>query len=345
MGQGSSYGRLLVLQQEGQLHLKNAQLSKEVSDRLRTWQEDGAPLGLSSEMFGALLGLQGGSDLATSVFRSFDTDSNQKVDAFEVLSASIMLASGSLEDKIEALFSIFDFSGTGRLNFDEVNILLASFCRGLSKVCGTPAQTDTDIVQATRQSFDCHNLPYDKQITKEQLKRWIRHDVEAASILDNFHKASSTSELEERFSAMEQQQAEIFQKASEGAADASLDALVAGGAFKQSLGNPSDDVFRGVLKLMVNADNTTITASRFVAVARAWNAFEVLDASQRRELPPEDVPTLKWLCQAERQGFPEGLAGAPLQELCKSMNLPSEGSISWSQWVSCASDASPPFGT
>jgi len=327
MGQGSSYGRLLVLQQEGQLHLKNAQLSKEVSDRLRTWQEDGAPLGLSSEMFGALLGLQGGSDLATSVFRSFDTDSNQKVDAFE------------------ALFSIFDFSGTGRLNFDEVNILLASFCRGLSKVCGTPAQTDTDIVQATRQSFDCHNLPYDKQITKEQLKRWIRHDVEAASILDNFHKASSTSELEERFSAMEQQQAEIFQKASEGAADASLDALVAGGAFKQSLGNPSDDVFRGVLKLMVNADNTTITASRFVAVARAWNAFEVLDASQRRELPPEDVPTLKWLCQAERQGFPEGLAGAPLQELCKSMNLPSEGSISWSQWVSCASDASPPFGT
>merc|ERR1712080_45357 len=67
-----------------QLHFKMANVNLEVAEVVSGWIEDGAHLGLTLEMFSHVLALQ---EQAKPFFDTFDTDKNQKVDAFEILSA------------------------------------------------------------------------------------------------------------------------------------------------------------------------------------------------------------------------------------------------------------------
>jgi len=197
----------VVLTDEVQLHFKGQRVNKEVAELLKGWFEEGAPLGLTPEVLEQVMRLQG---RARPFFETFDTDGNGKVDAFEVLAAFIILASGTVDEKIEAVFPVFDFSAAGRLNFDEANILVHSVYRGLQKVCKTTPVDDEAIIEVCRQMFDSHNLPYDRQITKEQVKRWLRSDFEAAAFIDVFHRSYSLVEVEASLAEREQRQAAVF---------------------------------------------------------------------------------------------------------------------------------------
>merc|ERR1719262_570175 len=148
---------------------------------------------------------------AEEYFKIFDTDRNKKVDAFEALCVLIVLAQGSWEAKVDTLFPVFDFSSSGRLNFDEANIMLQSICRGLSKVCKTPMVDDNTLLKVCRQMFDAHNIRYDDTISKEQFRRWLKTgSVEAAKFLDIFQNSYSLMDLEAAIAEREQNQAAVF---------------------------------------------------------------------------------------------------------------------------------------
>jgi Ca2+-binding EF-hand superfamily protein len=134
----------VVLQEDVQLHFKAATV-KEVEEVVHNWFEEGAVLGLTEDGFKKTLSLHSN---ATKFFQRFDTDSNKKVDAFEVLAALIVLANGTINDKIDTLFPVFDFSSCGYLNFDEMNILVHSTYRGLQKLNSTLEVGDIDVSAA-----------------------------------------------------------------------------------------------------------------------------------------------------------------------------------------------------
>mmetsp|Transcript_20754 Transcript_20754/g.37769 ORF Transcript_20754/g.37769 Transcript_20754/m.37769 type:complete len:194 (-) Transcript_20754:22-603(-) len=187
MGQGAPK---MSSASEQQMHLRS--LTKDaVAETVKLWFEDGAPLGLDMEGFAAATSLP--SSMTSAFFDIFDTDHNQKVDALEVLSAMVLLASGSLEEKADVILPIFDFSGVGHMSFDEANILLHSACRGLHKVCSLDSLEDDVVVKSCQQLFDSYNVPYNKTITNDQIKRWLRSDVDVASYLDCFQKSSGPS--------------------------------------------------------------------------------------------------------------------------------------------------------
>jgi hypothetical protein len=300
MGSASSRTSRAVLKSPEQLTFKAAHVKKGVAEVVKLWFEEGAPLGLTAEIFQQFLA-PGARPHHEALFHLFDTDQNHKVDAFEVLSAAILLADGTTDEKFEALFPLFDFSGTGRLNFDEVNILAQSVDTGLSKVCQTSSMSDQELVQACRQMFDAHNLPYDKHITREQVRRWLRSDVEAVSFVESFHKACVLPEIEAALKEQERAQAAIFAQITGGQVDSMpVEVLLRSQDFRHSLANPSDDALRGFVGAMLRPeDGREVHLERYAEATRAWSTFTALGPSARDEVDAKDLALLLWLWRRE----------------------------------------------
>lgn len=327
--------RLVVLQTEEQLHFRALRVQKEVADVIQLWQEEGCPLGLTVELFTLVLGLARRRAFASGLFSIFDTDRNQKVDAFEVLSVVALLSEGQLDRKIEIIFSVFDFAGTERLSFDEVNILQASVCRGLAKICGLPAEEDQVVMDASRQCYDAHNLPYDKEVTKEQLKRWLRHDVEMSSFLDTFQHARSLVGLSEALAEFEDAQAAAFaQHCPDGDSAVPQAALLGSPGLRSSLGSPSEEAVHGLLQAMAGDGGApTIDVARFAEGTRAWNAFCILDVGGEASLEAERFPLLRWLSQPERQGRLEQVPKGEMDARLLKSGLPKGDMITRDDWI------------
>jgi hypothetical protein len=285
------------LSSELQLHFKKASLNPDVAEVVSGWFGDGAPLGLTLEMFSHVLALQ--KD-ARPFFIVFDTDRNQKVDAFELLSAFTILSTGELDDKIEVIFSIFDFAGSGHLNFDETNILVHSVYRGLRKVCFTDAVDENEIVEICRRLFDSCNVPYDKHITKEQMRRWLRADVEVASFINLFHTSLVTSEVEADLAGRQQIQLEAFSNLRGPPSAASIKELLQNQAFSASLGSCSDearlrlvDLLWTTIEIKSAATYTDPPVVNDVRKAlRAWNVFSIWDSDAEGEVDAKELPNL-----------------------------------------------------
>mmetsp|Transcript_157923 Transcript_157923/g.287768 ORF Transcript_157923/g.287768 Transcript_157923/m.287768 type:complete len:335 (+) Transcript_157923:39-1043(+) len=321
----------VVLQNELQLHLKGARVKKDVAEIVKAWFEDGAPLGLTKEMFEQVFRLQG-RPVAT-FFNTFDTDGNRKVDAFEAFAVTIILANGTVDEKIESIFPIFDFSGQGRLNFDETNILVHSVYRGLQKVCGTAPVEDAAIIEVCQQLFDAHNLPYDKQVTKEQVKRWLRNDIEASKFIDVFHNGHSLPDLEESLAQREQVQAALFTQlcGSTSRDTVPVDSLLRSDAFRHSLDGPSDEALRFLVNVMAGpSGEQVVRLEQFAKVVRAWNVFTVADPAGEDAL---DVKELGLLLRLLNRGEPTAEEVASLME---AMKLSKEETLTRGMWMTAS---------
>jgi len=319
----------VILSSELQLHFKKASVSQEVAGVVSGWFEDGAPLGLTLEMFGNVLGLQG---QARPFFDKFDTDRNQKVDAFEVLTAFAILAKGTIDEKLEIIFTIFDFVGSGSLNFDEINIFVHSVYRGLRKVCDTKAVDDNDIIEVCRRLFDSHNLPYEKQVTKEQLRRWLRNDLEAASFIDVFHNGLSLPDAEARLAQCEQIQADVFSNLCGSAEAVPPQELLRSHAFRDSLGTHTEEALLKLADSM--SGGAPIALDAFARAVRAWNVFSVVDVSTEGELHAKELTNL-----ASFQ-FRQAPQPKDLEDLRGRLGLNSQSRIPRSSWIEATRTAS-----
>jgi Ca2+-binding EF-hand superfamily protein len=318
----------VVLRTDIQLHFKAGTVKTDVGELVTGWIQDGAPLGLTLEMFEQVLGLQARADV---FFAVFDTDKNCKVDAFEVLSAAVVLAEGSLDDKIEVLFPIFDFSGDDKLNFDEINILVHSVYRGLQKVCSTPSIPDSDIIDVCRHMFDAHNMPYDRMLSREQMKRWLRVDVDASSFIDIFHHAYSLPDIEVVLAQKEQLQTAVFSELCGASSVVPVYELQGSEAFRKSLSNPPDEDFQGLLAGM-RRGGVSIDLEHFMEAVRAYNAFDVLDSAKHGVLSAKELRVLMRMFY--RQEPPE----AAFKKMFEALELGPDKGISKSAWFGVSLD-------
>ncbi|CAK0902472.1 unnamed protein product, partial [Prorocentrum cordatum] len=229
---------------------------------------------------------------------------------------------------VEALFPVFDFSREGRLNFDEVNILLQSVSRGLTKVCGGKSVADEELIDACRRSFDAHNLRYDKQITREQAKRWMLNDVEVMAFVMTFHKACRLPQALEVLADQQRAQLELFLRlGGESAAGASVHEVLRGEPLRQAIGGLSDDDLHSLAVALASAGGAGgVGRELFERAAQAWNAFGLV-ADDSGEVDVKDLGLLLWLTSGA-----EPAAGVAEQRL-DQMGLCEGDRVIRSAWV------------
>ena len=88
------------------------------------------------------------------LFVRMDSDRNALVDAVEFL-AAIAIASGmSFRDKLEFVFTCFDFDGAGQLSIDEITLALQCTLAGSCKLTGETCPPEAELEAVAMRAFD-----------------------------------------------------------------------------------------------------------------------------------------------------------------------------------------------
>lgn len=87
------------------------------------------------------------------LFIRMDSDCNALVDAIEFLSAIAMASGMSFRDKLEFVFTCFDFDGTGQLSIDEITLAFRCTLAGLCKLTGEICPSEADLEAVAMRAF------------------------------------------------------------------------------------------------------------------------------------------------------------------------------------------------
>lgn len=104
-----------------------------MSMRVRHFHDLGGRFALAPRQFAALLDTS--ENEARGIFHNtFDTDRNGLVDALEVLASMAMLSCMAIKDKIDFVYSLYDFNSSGDITIDEMTIMLRTVASGCGKL-------------------------------------------------------------------------------------------------------------------------------------------------------------------------------------------------------------------
>jgi len=184
--------------------------------------------------------------ISRRVFRAFDSNSNGLVDHDELVSGLSVLCAGSQDDKIRAVFNLYDENGDGVISVPEMTKYLTAVFRVIyDTVPGTADQlgvSPEELAKATTaKCFREADTNQDGNLTLDEFKRWfLLHDGELPNV------SFSTSVIDKPASPAQAAAADYAEDA-EGS-ELSTDTASEEGEW-DSGSFPSATVVRSVLKL------------------------------------------------------------------------------------------------
>jgi len=131
-------------------------------------------------------------DVQSAIFGLFDRDNNGMVDMMELICGISILCGGSEEEKIHAIFNIFDENGDSYISMDEMFKFLSSVFRvvltpqvkGALSAAGVQVVSAEDVAALTAlECFKQADLNHDGKLSLSEFKSWFYSPRQDSSIL------------------------------------------------------------------------------------------------------------------------------------------------------------------
>ena len=124
--------------------------------------------------------------LSRTLFKTFDDDKNDLVDALEFLSALAVVSGMSRVEMMHFVFGIYDFDESGRLTVDEMILALRSTTSGVCKLAGIDMPPEPEIERVAVGAFENAKSIDGSTITKHDFARYCGSTPEIASWMHYF---------------------------------------------------------------------------------------------------------------------------------------------------------------
>jgi len=120
--------------------------------------------------------------IQNAVFDLFDRDQNHVVDMMELICGISLLCSGSEDDKIHAVFNVFDENGDGFISMDEMfkfltsvfKVVLTPNVMGVMNSMGVTVESAEDLASVTAlECFKTADLNQDGKLSVTEFKSWF----------------------------------------------------------------------------------------------------------------------------------------------------------------------------
>merc|ERR1712151_1445901 len=121
-------------------------------------------------------------EVKNAVFDLFDRDDNGVVDMMELICGASLLCTGTEEDKIHAVFAIFDENGDGDISMDEMYKFLTSVFKvvltpnvmAVMNSMGVQVDSAEDLASVTAlECFKTADLNQDGKLSIAEFKSWF----------------------------------------------------------------------------------------------------------------------------------------------------------------------------
>lgn len=121
-------------------------------------------------------------EVQNAVFDLFDRDDNNVVDMMELICGISLLCSGSEDDKIHAVFNVFDENGDGFISMDEMfkfltsvfKVVLTPNVMGVMNSMGVTVDSPEDLASVTAlECFKTADLNHDGKLSVIEFKNWF----------------------------------------------------------------------------------------------------------------------------------------------------------------------------
>eukprot|EP01130_Rhizamoeba_saxonica_P001342 TRINITY_DN11207_c0_g1_i1.p1 TRINITY_DN11207_c0_g1~~TRINITY_DN11207_c0_g1_i1.p1 ORF type:complete len:389 (+),score=92.66 TRINITY_DN11207_c0_g1_i1:34-1200(+) len=136
------------------------------------------------------------SELSARMFHIYDTNGDGVLDFDEFLPAFSLLCGGSIDDKVDLTFRIYDKDNSGTIDREEMSsIITASFHAGL-KLLASAGELEETLIDLTLGlldmcielsidfAFDSFDSDGDGVLTKEEFKVWAMNDENVTATVD-----------------------------------------------------------------------------------------------------------------------------------------------------------------
>ena len=148
--------------------------------RLRHCHDLGGRFSLGRDQLSSLV--RQSSDTLHTIF---DTDRNQYVDASEVMAAFVMLSKLSIIEKLDFVYQLYDFNGSGELGLDELTMLLRTVAVGCGKMDrAIKAPSTREVEELAKWAFRKAGIQSDSLISRGQFDDFCFYNPTVRNFLD-----------------------------------------------------------------------------------------------------------------------------------------------------------------
>merc|ERR1712083_693918 len=122
------------------------------------------------------------AEVQNAVFDLFDRDDNRVVDLMELICGVSLLCAGTEDDKIHAVFNVFDENGDGFISMDEMykfltsvfKVVLTSNVMAVMNSMGVQVESPEDLASVTAlECFRTADLNHDGKLSITEFKSWF----------------------------------------------------------------------------------------------------------------------------------------------------------------------------
>jgi Ca2+-binding EF-hand superfamily protein len=105
------------------------------------------------------------------------------VDIMEIYAALFTFCKGQFDDKIKAIYNLFDYDGSGSIEFTEMCSTLQAFIMGLCKITGSDLPDDSEIQLLAVKAFAYLDPHGTGTIEYKEFEDWVTTDEDIQDIL------------------------------------------------------------------------------------------------------------------------------------------------------------------
>lgn len=266
-----------------------------------------------------------------------DRDISKTVDLFETIACLAIFCGDKFEDKLQYIFSLFDFDRSGSIEKNELIMTLQSAVRAICKFVNIVPPSIKTCEEAADNIFSLIDHDGNKKLSLKEFSFWITNNNEVQEFCLKYAGTQTFENLEKRFTQIKTFYKCLFDRCGDKEAQTvpaddlhSLFNIECKGKISEANVEYLFDLFLSTSTHVLGSQNEKmrlIERQSYVGIMRAWSCFSAADINNDDALSSKELGNMIWIYENDQPD------PSRLQRDLKEIDKDNSGCINRKEWM------------